>query len=71
MRLKVVATSISIALLAASTWGVAQAATTEPIAPIAAAKVTNPKLVELGKKLYFELANTRAGIRLQRQFFVH
>jgi len=33
----------------------------EPISPIAAAKVTNPALVELGKKLYFDPRLSKSG----------
>ena len=33
----------------------------EPVAPIAPAKVTNPKLVELGKKLYFDPRLSKSG----------
>jgi len=40
---------------------VAQAASQEPIQPIAAAKVSNPALVELGKKLYFDPRLSKSG----------
>lgn len=40
---------------------VAQAAGQEPIQPIAAAKVSNPALVELGKKLYFDPRLSKSG----------
>jgi cytochrome c peroxidase len=39
----------------------AQAASQEPIQPIAAAKVSNPALVELGKKLYFDPRLSKSG----------
>ena len=34
---------------------------TEPVSPIQPAKVTNPKLVELGKKLYFDPRLSKSG----------
>ncbi|UCV14962.1 cytochrome-c peroxidase [Quatrionicoccus australiensis] len=40
---------------------VAQAASQEPIQPIAATKVSNPALVELGKKLYFDPRLSKSG----------
>jgi len=40
---------------------VAQAASQEPIQPIAAAKISNPALVELGKKLYFDPRLSKSG----------
>jgi cytochrome c peroxidase len=40
-----------------ATW----AASDEPIKPIVAAKVTNPALVELGKKLYFDPRLSKSG----------
>lgn len=49
----------SLAVLAGST-AVAFAAD-EPIQPIPAAKVTNPALVELGKKLYFDPRLSKSG----------
>ncbi len=39
----------------------AHAADKEPIQPLAAAKVTNPALVELGKKLYFDPRLSKSG----------
>lgn len=36
-------------------------ASSEPITPIKAAKVTNPALVELGKKLYFDTRLSKSG----------
>jgi cytochrome c peroxidase len=48
----------SLALLAGST---ALAAADEPIQPVPAAKVTNPALVELGKKLYFDPRLSKSG----------
>lgn len=41
--------------------GLATAASNEPIQPIAPAKVTQPALVELGKKLYFDPRLSRSG----------
>ncbi|WP_349017879.1 cytochrome-c peroxidase [Azospirillum brasilense] len=51
------------AMLAASvaTFGVPAFAADEPISPIEAAKVTNPGLVELGKKLYFDPRLSKSG----------
>ncbi len=37
------------------------AASQEPIRPIQPAKVTNPALVELGKKLYFDPRLSKSG----------
>ena len=47
-------TRILVACLAMLGASATCAATDEPIKPIVAAKVTNPALVELGKKLYFD-----------------
>ncbi len=47
----------STAGLATTTW----AASDEPIQPIAAAKVKNPALVELGKKLFFDPRLSKSG----------
>lgn len=41
--------------------GPALAGTQEPIQPIQAAKITNPALVELGKKLYFDPRLSKSG----------
>jgi cytochrome c peroxidase len=49
--------ALSIALLA----GNVLAANKEPIQPIAQAKVANPALVELGKKLYFDTRLSKSG----------
>jgi len=51
------------AMLAASVsgLGIAQAGKDEPIQPIEAAKVGNPGLVELGKKLYFDTRLSKSG----------
>ncbi|MBK3802520.1 c-type cytochrome [Azospirillum brasilense] len=51
------------AMLAASvaTFGVPAFAADEPISPIEPAKVTNPGLVELGKKLYFDPRLSKSG----------
>ena len=37
------------------------AASQEPIQPISPAKITNPALVELGKKLYFDPRLSKSG----------
>lgn len=51
---------ISIAILCASTlWASAQIA--EPIQPIAPATVSDPSMMELGKKLYFDPRLSRSG----------
>lgn len=49
----------SLALLAGST--ASAVAADEPIQPIPAAKVSNPALVELGKKLYFDTRLSKSG----------
>jgi len=54
--------AVAISLISgtlASHW--ALAANTEPIQPISAAKITNPALVELGKKLYFDPRLSKSG----------
>ena len=54
--------AVAISLISgtlASHW--APAANTEPIQPISAAKITNPALVELGKKLYFDPRLSKSG----------
>lgn len=54
--------SLAIALLGSTLFGSAvMAASKEPIQPIAAAKITNPALVELGKKLYFDPRLSKSG----------
>ena len=54
--------SLAITLLGSTLFGsAAMAASKEPIQPIAAAKVTNPALVELGKKLYFDPRLSKSG----------
>jgi cytochrome c peroxidase len=54
--------SAAILLLAGSVFGqVAQASTTEPIQPITPARIANPALVELGKKLYFDPRLSKSG----------
>lgn len=54
--------STAIALISGiAIFSAAQAANKEPIQPIQAAKVTNPGLVELGKKLYFEPRLSKSG----------
>ncbi|WP_246337390.1 cytochrome-c peroxidase [Azospirillum oleiclasticum] len=45
----------------AGTAGIALAAMDEPIQPIAPAKVSNPGLVELGKKLFFDTRLSKSG----------
>ncbi len=53
--------SILIVLTGLSLHLSAQAANQEPIQPIQPAKVTNPALVELGKKLYFDPRLSKSG----------
>ena len=54
--------SVAIALLSGAIISqAAMAASNEPIQPIAPAKVTNPALVELGKKLYFDPRLSKSG----------
>ena len=54
--------SFAIALLSGAIISqAAMAASNEPIQPIAPAKVTNPALVELGKKLYFDPRLSKSG----------
>ena len=52
---------ILIASLALAGASAAWAAADEPIQPITAAKVANPALVELGKKLYFDPRLSKSG----------
>lgn len=52
--------AIVVALMA-GTAGIALAAMDEPIKPIAPAKVSNPGLVELGKKLFFDTRLSKSG----------
>ncbi|MDO4937463.1 MAG: cytochrome-c peroxidase [Sutterellaceae bacterium] len=49
------------AALAALTVGVANAAPAEPISPVEPVKITNPKLVDLGRMLWFEPRLSRSG----------
>ncbi|MDO4937464.1 MAG: cytochrome-c peroxidase, partial [Sutterellaceae bacterium] len=49
------------AALTALTVGVANAAPAEPISPIEPVKITNPKLVDLGRMLWFEPRLSRSG----------
>jgi cytochrome c peroxidase len=56
MRFKLLTASIIFATLPFSA-----NATTEPIAPIAAVKIANPALVELGKKLFFDPRLSKSG----------
>ncbi len=58
MRMRILAAGLAVAGAALSSWA---AAGNEPIQPIAAAKVTNPALVELGKKLYFDPRLSKSG----------
>ena len=58
LRALAAALATSAALLAA---GPLQAANNEPISPIKPAKVTNPAVVELGKKLFFDPRLSRSG----------
>ena len=53
----------SVALAVATAAGAAHAAPVvdQPIQPIAAAKITNPAQVELGKKLYFDTRLSKSG----------
>ncbi len=54
--------SIAVALLSGTIISQASmAASQEPIQPIAPAKITNPALVELGKKLYFDPRLSKSG----------
>ena len=56
MKIRILAASIAIAGV-----GVAWAAMDEPIKSIPAAKVTDPALVELGKKLFFDPRLSKSG----------
>lgn len=58
LRALAAALATSAALLAA---GPLQAANNEPISPIKPAKVKNPAVVELGKKLFFDPRLSRSG----------
>jgi cytochrome c peroxidase len=53
--------SLCFLLLAAASMPALQAAADEPITPVAPAKVSQPALVELGKKLYFDPRLSRSG----------
>lgn len=54
--------SAAVALFCASTFSQsALAASQEPIQPITPAKISNPALVELGKKLYFDPRLSKSG----------
>ena len=60
MKLSIISTAVF--LLAGSVFSQSVlAASQEPIQPIQAAKVTNPALVELGKKLYFDPRLSKSG----------
>jgi len=54
-------TTLAAAALALLAAGPLQAADKEPISPIQPAKVTNPAVVELGKKLFFDPRLSRSG----------
>jgi cytochrome c peroxidase len=53
--------TLSLALVAAMAGSASAAASSEPIQPIEPAKVRNPALVELGKKLYFDTRLSKSG----------
>lgn len=61
MKLKAIAIASALAV-AGTAW--AASVRDEPIQPIQPAKVTNPALVELGKKLYFDPRLSRSGFIL-------
>ena len=53
---------IAVAMICGlSLFGAAHAANKEPIQPIAPVRITNPAMVELGKKLFFEPRLSRSG----------
>jgi cytochrome c peroxidase len=56
MKIRILITSLSLAAVS-----VGWAAVNEPIQPIKAAKVANPALVELGKKLFFDPRLSKSG----------
>ena len=60
MKRTILSTAIAL-ITGVAIFSAAQAANKEPIQPIQAAKVTNPGLVELGKKLYFEPRLSKSG----------
>lgn len=60
MKRLVLALSVSAGLIASSP--ITARAADEPIEPIAAATVSSPALVELGKKLYFEPRLSKSGV---------
>ena len=60
MKRTILSTAIAL-MTGVAIFSAAQAANKEPIQPIQAAKVTNPGLVELGKKLYFEPRLSKSG----------
>lgn len=60
MRLAPIATALITATFLSVAFQ-AQAATKEPISPIKAAKVTNPAVVEIGKKLFFDPRLSKSG----------
>jgi cytochrome c peroxidase len=62
MQIKLAPLAAAAVMLAALTSsGAALASTKEPIEPIKAAKISNPALVELGKKLYFDTRLSKSG----------
>jgi cytochrome c peroxidase len=56
-----VSLSVCSLLLAAASMPAVRAAADEPITPVVRAKVSQPALVELGKKLYFDPRLSRSG----------
>ncbi len=56
MKLRILAASLAMCFIS-TTW----AASDEPVQPIKPAKITNPELVELGKKLYFDPRLSKSG----------
>ena len=56
MKIRILAASVALAGVS-----IAWAAMDEPIKPIPAAKVTDPALVELGKKLFFDPRLSKSG----------
>jgi len=60
MKLSVLTTAIAL-ISGVTIFSTSIAANQEPIQPIVAAKVSNPALVELGKKLYFDPRLSKSG----------
>ena len=59
MKIRIVSFIVCTGVLTTSVWISAQQ--TEPIQPVKPATVTNPAMVELGKKLYFDPRLSRSG----------